>query len=355
VETFEARGLPEVASDQHAACADQTAALDRLYAPVRPDLERLDHLLRAELVEEDPFIGELVAYVLATRGKLLRPALACLAARAVGDADHGQDRLYVAATVELIHVASLIHDDIIDQADRRRGNPSVNVQWGNQIAVLLGDLLFARAFDLISRVRHPAVAPAVAEAAVRMSQAEIKQLKYSGEPHAREEVYLEIIEGKTAALLAAACRAGALAGGATAGQAEALGAFGLRFGMAFQITDDTLDVAGAPEALGKPIGSDIEGGRVTLPIIHALRSASEADRAALERLLRASADGERRSGPGQHAALRAILDRYGAIPYALGLARQYAAAAGEALAALPPSDARESLRGLAEFVVVRGR
>src|SRR3990170_440117 len=270
--------------------------LAAIYAPIQRNLDALDGLLRAELATRDPFIGELVEYVLSTRGKLVRPALTCLAAEAIGGGE--EERLFIAGAVELIHIASLIHDDIIDAADVRRGNPSVNVQWGNQIAVLLGDLLFARAFDLISRVRHPEVAPAVAYAAVRMSQAEIKQIEHASEPHDQEAVYLDIIEGKTAALFSAACRSGALVAGATAQQAAALAEFGLAWGMSFQITDDALDLTSRPEDLGKPIGSDIQGGKVTLPVIHALRSASSSDRASLVRLLQLpSPDGPRGGAP----------------------------------------------------------
>ncbi|MDQ7849934.1 MAG: polyprenyl synthetase family protein [Armatimonadota bacterium] len=321
--------------------------LAQIYAPIQHDLDALDGLLRAELASEDPLVGELVTYVLSTRGKLVRPALTCLAAEAIGGGE--EERLYLAGTVELIHIASLIHDDIIDQADVRRGSPTVNVQWGNQLAVLLGDLLFARAFDLISRVRHPQVAPAVAHAAVRMSQAEIKQLEYAAEPHQHEGVYLEIIEGKTAALFSAACRGGALLAGGTAEQAAALAEFGLSWGMSFQITDDTLDLTSRPEALGKPIGSDIQGGKVTLPVIHALRCASPGDRAELLRLLQTP------SADGQVEEVRPLLDRYGAIEYAVDVARRYAARAAAALEALPPSPARQSLRALTEFVLVRPR
>ncbi|MBI3976135.1 MAG: polyprenyl synthetase family protein [Armatimonadetes bacterium] len=319
--------------------------LATIYAPVQRDLDALDGLLRAELVSDDPFIGELVAYVLSTRGKLVRPALACLSAEAIGGG--ATERLYIAGTVELIHIASLIHDDIIDAADTRRGTPTVNVQWGNQVAVLLGDLLFARAFDLISRVRHPEVAPAVAEAAVRMSQAEIKQIEYASEPHGEEGIYLDIIEGKTAALFAAACRAGALVAGASPPQARALAEFGLAWGMSFQITDDALDMTSRAEELGKPIGSDIQGGNVTLPVIHVLRSASDTDRAALLRLLQLP------SRDGEMEEVRLLLGRYGAIDYALGVARRYADRAAAALEGLAPSSARQSLLDLTEFVIVR--
>lgn len=322
-----------------------SADLDRIYAPVADDLHALERLLHRELATDDPFIGELVGHVLATRGKLVRPALALLSAAACGGAD--EQRLWLAGTVELIHIASLIHDDVIDAADRRRGASTVNTLWGNQVAVLLGDYLFATAFDLVSRIRHPQVAPAMALAAVAMSQAEIQAVRAGGEPHDDEALYRAVIEGKTARLISAACRAGALIAGAPPTTAEALGDFGLHWGMSFQITDDTLDLVGDPAALGKPTGSDIHTGRVTLPVIAALRRASAADRARLLRLL-----GEP-SGNGPSPELRALLDRYDGVGYALEAARGHADRAGAALRDLPASPAKASLMALADFVLVR--
>jgi octaprenyl-diphosphate synthase len=321
--------------------------LDEIYTPVADDLARLGGLLREELATSDPFIGELVGHVLATRGKLVRPALALLSASACGGAD--EQRLWLAGTVELIHIASLIHDDIIDAADLRRGTPTVNMLWGNQIAVLLGDYMFATAFDLVSRIRHPLVAPAIAAAAVSMSQAEILAVKVGGELHEDEATYFTIIEGKTARLFSAACRAGALIAGVPDATAEALAAFGLQWGMSFQITDDALDLIGRREDLGKPIGSDIDSGKVTLPVIAALRAASEPDRQRLQALVRSA------SADGVLTELRTIVDRYGGVGTAIDAARQFAARAAAALDPLPDSPAKASLLDLAAFVLVRAR
>jgi octaprenyl-diphosphate synthase len=321
--------------------------LATIYRPVAGDLEALDGVLRRELASDDPFVGELVGHVLASRGKLVRPALALLSAAACGGAD--EQRLWLAGTVELIHIASLIHDDIIDVAELRRGVPTVNMLWGNQVAVLLGDYLFATAFDLISRIRHPEVAPTIARAAVAMSQAEITAVKLGGEPHEDEAAYFAIIEGKTARLFSAACRAGALIAGAGPEAAGALAEFGLCWGQAFQITDDALDLTGTPEALGKPIGSDIDAGKVTLPVIAALRRADEGDRQRLRALVRHAA------GDGALQELRAIVDRYGGVRHALETAATFARRATAALAPLPASPAADSLRELARFVVARAR
>ena len=320
--------------------------LTTIYAPIQDELSRLHGLLEQELAADDPFVSELVRHVLSTQGKMIRPALVCLSAQAGGGA--GEARLWLAEAVELIHIASLIHDDIIDESEVRRGVATVNVQWGNQIAVLLGDYLFAKAFDLLSRIRHPEVAPTLAVATVKMSQAEIMQIKYGQEPHDDENVYFQIIAGKTAHLFSAACRAGALVAGNPAA-AERLGTFGLQWGMAFQITDDALDLTSREDTLGKPISSDIQSGTITLPVIRALRDATPEDRARLTSLLgRAPRD-------GQLEEVRRLLHRYRALDYALGVAGRYSRQAADALDELPPSPAKDSLLALTEFVIVRSR
>ncbi len=330
--------------------------LTRIYSPVQQDLQALDGLLRAELVSDDPFIGDLVAHVLRSHGKMIRPALVCLSARACADggarAPERAARLEIAGAVELIHVASLVHDDVIDTANLRRGQPTVNAVWGNQVAVLLGDYLFSKAFHLLARLHRTDLAAAMAWATVRMSQAEIKQIKYGNTPHTDQTIYFDIIEGKTAQLMSAACRCGAMTAGAGEAEASALAAFGLEWGMAFQITDDALDLTANPSNLGKPIGSDIQTGKVTLPIIYALLEAPEPDRQHLAAvLMRTNGD----LGGELSQDVREILARCGAVDYALGVARSRADQAAAALGALHNSPARDSLEELVEFVTVRTR
>lgn len=330
--------------------------LSRIYSPVQGDLEALDGLLRAELTSDDPFIGDLVAHVLRTHGKMVRPALVCLSALACAGAERRPPdrtpRLEIAGAVELIHVASLVHDDVIDTADLRRGQATVNSVWGNQVAVLLGDYLFSKAFHMLARLRQAELAAAMAWATVRMSQAEIKQIKYGNTPHTDETIYFDIIEGKTAQLMSAACRCGAMTAGAAEAEATALAAFGLEWGMAFQITDDALDLTASASSLGKPIGSDIQTGKVTLPIIHALLRAPETDRRHLEAVL-TQTNGDAREDPT--ADVREILARCGAVDYALSVARARAERAAAALGPLHDSPARSSLHGLVEFVTMRTR
>ena len=347
--------------------------LEAIYAPVGDDLGALERILRTELSSDDPFIGELVTHVLTMQGKMIRPALVCLSALACGG---GSDaRLAIAGAVEMIHVASLVHDDVIDAAQTRRGQASVNAIWGNQVAVLLGDYLFSKAFYMLSRLRDTETAAVMAGATVRMSQAEIKQIKYGNTPHTNEAIYFDIIEGKTAQLMSAACRCGALTAQAPEAATAALSTFGLEWGMAFQITDDALDLTATQDRLGKPIGSDIQTGKVTLPIIHALTRAPASDQQRLRELLtrgggdgRVSArtgyavgtpidanDGEVLTADGAMTEVQAILARTGAIDHALLVARSCADRAAAALEAVDDSRARDSLMGLVEFVTIRRR
>lgn len=318
--------------------------LDAAYAPIRGDLDELQGLLRDELSAGEPFLAELVTHVLQTRGKMVRPALVLLCAQIAGGA--GEERRLVASAVELIHVASLVHDDVIDQADRRRGQSTPNALWGNHVAVLLGDYLFSKAFHMLARIQRDDVAARMALATVRMSQAELLQIRYGNTPHTDEQVYFTIVEGKTAQLIASACAGGALVAGADTDLAASVEMFGRHWGVAFQITDDTLDLTSSPETLGKPIGSDVRGGKVTLPLMHALRNATADERLRLETLVRDGAPAE---------TFREILDRHGSIGYALGVARDHADRALEVLDALPPGPARDSLATLTGFVVARRR
>ncbi len=334
-------GVPYDLGDNFLRGVTEDAALASAYAPVREDLERLQELLRDELTAHDPFLRELTSHVLQTRGKMVRPALAFLCARLAGGT--GPHRDLVAAAVELIHVASLIHDDVIDEADRRRGHVTPNARWGNHVAVLLGDYLFSKAFHMLARIGRDDVASRVAFATVRMSQAELLQVKYGTTPHTDESVYFAIVEGKTAQLVSSACAGGVLVGGGNGDLADRLGEFGLHWGVAFQITDDTLDLTSDPEVLGKPIGSDVRGGKVTLPLIHALRQADQEDRKRLEGWIRT----------GQLEPLRKALERSGSLAYALDVARQHAQRALQILEGLPPGPERDSLATLTEFVVSR--
>ncbi len=321
--------------------------LARIYDPVREDLDAVGRLLRDHLSADDAFIGQLVEHVLHTKGKLLRPALVCLSARACGGGS--EERLDVAGAVELIHVASLIHDDVIDASDLRRGQATVNAVWGNQVAVLLGDYLFSKSFHMLALVKNLDLAAAMAGATVRMSQAEIKQIKYGNTPHTDQAIYFDIIEGKTAQLTSAACRCGALTAGAPASEVAALSEFGREWGMAFQITDDALDLTATPQQVGKPIGSDIQTGKITLPIIYALATASPTDRERLEALI----DGATSGQAAASGEVSAMLARCGAIDRALETARTHAGRASASLARIRGSAARDSLAALVEFAAVR--
>ncbi|MBM3449700.1 MAG: polyprenyl synthetase family protein [Armatimonadetes bacterium] len=318
-----------------------SATLSQIYAPVQTDLDGLQALFHKELSADDPFLEGLVGSVLETRGKLVRPALTFLSARTSGSP--APETRLVAAAVELIHVASLIHDDVIDESDLRRGHRTANVRWGNHVAVLLGDYLFAKSFHMFSRVAHRAVATQMALATVRMTQAEILQIKHGSRPHDDESVYFRIVEGKTAQLVSSACASGAYVAGASPERATALGSFGLHWGIAFQIIDDTLDFTSDPTVLGKPIGSDVRGGKMTLPLIHAYRTGTEADRARIAGAL----------SHGEASDLLALVSPRGSIEYALDVARSHARSALAIIESLPAGAARDSLAAITEFVLAR--
>lgn len=223
-------------------------------------------------------LGRAAGQLFAAGGKHLRPALVLLCARAAREALPGRPEplwgpVYdVAAAVELIHVASLIHDDVIDEAAMRRGAPSVNAEWGNHTAVLAGDYLFAAAFRLLGTAAPGAVMALMTKAIGAMCEGEILQKEQAFDPAVTEAEYFRRIEGKTAALLSACCEAGARLAGADDGLAAAFGAYGRKLGLAYQIADDVLDLTGTREELGKPGGSDLKQGILTLPVIHLLRN-----------------------------------------------------------------------------------
>lgn len=280
-------------------------------------------------------------------GKRLRPTLTILSAKAFGPCD-GRAVLF-AAMVELTHLASLMHDDVVDNSATRRGTPSVNARWSNGVAVLVADWLIATvSHELIGRGEFPALR-ILTHAVRRMCEAELTHLAQRARTWTLSEAtYLEIIRNKTGALMAAACELGALAGGATTAQAEALRAFGSALGMAFQIQDDLLDLTGDPEALGKPVGTDIAVGQLTLPVLYALENSTDG----LLDQLRAAVTV---TSPEQLdlARLRALVDEAGGIDYSRHAGERYVNEAVSHLSCLPSGPPTDTLRALAERAIHR--
>ena len=324
--------------------ATQIAAVQTLLAP---DLLRLNEVLRAELSSDVDLIGEIGEYLIAAGGKRLRPMLVLLCARALGagpaDLEHSAA---LAAIVELIHTATLLHDDVVDESDQRRNRKTANALWGNAASVLVGDFLYSRAFQMMVRLKDMRVMDILANTTNAIAEGEVLQLIHKRDPAVSQAQYFEVIKRKTAVLFEAACRLGALGMGADVHIQQALASFGLNLGFAFQIADDLLDYTGDAEIIGKNIGDDLAEGKSTLPIIFAAARADSQDAAILERALK---NGERDA----LIELIRILRSTDAIDASLEVAREYAAMAIAALEVLPQSQERDALVALANYSVAR--
>jgi geranylgeranyl diphosphate synthase type I len=314
----------------------------------------IDQEITAALEEVDPeTLRQASEHLVKAGGKKLRPSLVVLSAEAVGG--QVKSALKTGAAVELIHTFSLIHDDIMDQDEKRRGKPSVHVLWGEPTAILAGDTLFSKAFETVMRseedgVPAPTILPAlnaVVDSCVKICEGQALDMGFAERTDVTEEEYLNMIFKKTAALIAAATKAGAIVGGGTPEQIEALSEYGRLIGMAFQIQDDYLDVASSEEDLGKPVGSDIVEGKMTLLVVNALVRASEEDHNRLLTILKEEGD--------EHVSeAMEIMEKYGSIEYAWQVAQEDVNQAKQLLRdVLDDSPAREALLLIADFVLQR--
>ncbi len=325
-------------------CRTPPSALRDIYSPVRDALAAVEELLHRELASDHPFVDQLVKHGFRLGGKRLRPALVLLAAGASGTPR--PEHLALAASMELIHTATLIHDDVLDEAELRRHLDTVNARWDNEASVLLGDYLFSRSVGLAASVDGGCACRVIAEAARVMCEGELRQVQNRGNYSLSEDDYFSIIAAKTGALLACCCRLGAHYAGASEEQCATLVRYGDMLGMAFQITDDLIDLMGDEATAGKSLGSDLRKQKATLPLIRLLAAVPEEERKTLVARL-SDAHGD---GPGM---LRDWFERYATLEYAREKATQFARSAESQLAGLPPSPARASLEGLCQFVLTR--
>lgn len=306
-------------------------------------LKAVERAMAGALASSEPRVSSLIEDLGPFHGKLLRPSLCLLVASTLGPVDERHHAL--GAALELIHTATLVHDDLIDDADTRRGRPTAHTRHGNTTAILLGDFMYTRAFSLVADLGELELVRRLCAATNTVCEGELHQQMAARDADLSEDEYRRIIYGKTAALTELAAFFGAMAG--DEGLRRSAAAFGRDLGMAFQIADDCLDVAGDAQKVGKTLATDLERGRVTLPLIRVLAGARPAERAGLEQLLL------RASGREQvEAARRLIIDR-GGVASALGTARELIAAAKTHLSRLPDSPARAQLAELADFVVAR--
>ncbi len=314
------------------------------YAPIESELAQAELVFQAELGSRFPFVQHLVDHCADFQGKRLRPALVLLSGRACGNITPSHPVL--AAVVEMIHTATLVHDDILDEALVRRHAATVNAEWGNETAVLLGDYLFTHAFHLASSLDSTLACRWIGHATNMVCEGEMQQVHNRGNLDLDERAYMEIIRGKTAELTAVSCRLGAQYAGASAATVDSLERYGRELGVAFQIADDVLDLWGDERSSGKSLGTDLEKQKLTLPIIHLL-SVSTSEKAT--RLRRILAEGESQT----RRLLRPELEQAGSLDYAWRRAEESVAEAVRCLEVLADSPSKTVLRHLAEYTLRR--
>jgi octaprenyl-diphosphate synthase len=320
---------------------------DALAELLAGDMAAVNALIRDRMASEHaPRIPEVTAHLIEAGGKRLRPLLTLAAARMLGYP--GSDHQKLAATVEFIHTATLLHDDVVDESQRRRGRPTANLLWDNKSSVLVGDYLFARSFQLMVETGSLRVLDILANASATIAEGEVLQLTAAQNLATSEAVYLKVIRGKTAALFSAATEVGGVIAGAPEGQVRALFDYGDALGIAFQIVDDILDYGGSAAVIGKNTGDDFRERKLTLPVIKAVAQATGEERAFWQRVIE---KGDQRDGDLEQAM--AILARHGAIEASRQDALAWAARARAALDNLPVHPLRSLLSQLADFVVKR--
>jgi octaprenyl-diphosphate synthase len=321
-------------------------SLNALSALVGDDLEAVNGRILQHMHSPVALIPQLAGHIIAAGGKRLRPMLTLAAARLCGY--RGDRHISLAACVEFIHTATLLHDDVVDESGLRRGRATANAVWGNKASVLVGDFLFSRAFQLMVADGSLKVLEILSRASAVIAEGEVLQLVTSNDTETSEQSYLEVIRCKTAALFAAACRIGAVIGNRPKVEEEALESFGLNLGIAFQLIDDVLDYSAKQMELGKTIGDDFRDGKITLPVILAFRRGDETERAFWRRALE---DLEQRDDDLERAI--SLLDRHGALRDTIARAGHYGAIARDALGIFPDSPEKRAFLEAIDFSIER--
>ncbi len=313
---------------------------------IRSDMERLEAELLGKLQSRVPVAVEIGTHIMNSGGKRIRPQLTIIAARMGGYT--GPDALMLSVAIEAIHTATLLHDDVVDEADSRRGLPSANTLWSNEMCVLGGDFILAKAFSILTSLNNLRILKIVSRTTERLSEGELFQMMNIRNVDMTEDQYMQVIEDKTAVLMEAACRGGAILGALDREKEDALAGFGFNLGVAFQMTDDVIDYRSDREVMGKNPGKDLEEGKLTLPLITALKRADEVERARILSLLKVG-----RLQDGDLQWVRDFLDRRGGISQTLERSRQYLERATDHLRPFAESDEKSALLSLAEKILQR--
>jgi len=319
---------------------------EKIYAQVGPDLVRIEEEIRHLIDSDIPLISRVGRYIMDSGGKRLRPLLMILSSRLCGY-QQGND-VPLAVVFEFLHAAALLHDDVVDHGEFRRGQPAANMVWGNAAVVLVGDYLYSRSIQMAVTYRDVRILQVLLEATTKMSEGEVLQLINSENLEITEDEYLEVITRKTAVLISAACQIGAILGGTGATEENALKAYGHHIGIAFQLIDDTLDFTGEEKELGKPVGNDLQEGKATLPLIYALRNSKAAERLRVRQIF--SAD---RIPAQDMIEIRNLVARTGGIKYTNNQAAMHSLRAKEALKVFPEGPVKEILDDMADYVTCR--
>jgi len=324
-----------------------TAAISskEIFDLLRDDLNAIEREFGRDTVSTVRAITDIGEYLRSGGGKRIRPALLLLAAKLFNY--EGRGAIQLGAVVEIIHTATLVHDDIIDEAQTRRGRPAANTQWGSSMCVLAGDWLYMQAFKIAVQERNFHVLDVLIDLTQQMVEGELLQIEKLGKCISLEE-HFDLIQRKTACLFSVCMRLGAILGGANEEQEKRLGDYGRSLGMAFQIVDDVLDLTASEDVLGKPVGSDLREGKVTMAVVHALERCTPAEHALVETVLR-----ERTFKSVSHAQVLEILHRYGSVDAAMQKAHEYSDAACKAICHFPDSEIKRALLWAPEFVVAR--
>lgn len=320
------------------------ASVHDIFAPITQHMSDLDQVIRQRLSSDVALVSTIADYIIGAGGKRLRPALLLMTNGALTQRND-PTAVLLAAVIEFIHTATLLHDDVVDTSDLRRGRPTSNAMFGNAASVLVGDFLYSRAFQMMVESKVAGVMQVLADTTNRIAEGEVLQLMNAHDPAVDEERYSRVIERKTATLFEAATRIGAMVAGAPPELEEICARYGSSIGTAFQIIDDVLDYEGSPEIIGKQLGDDLREGKATLPIIHALRHAAPADRALIENAIR--------DGDADFVQIAHIVRQSGSIDYARDCAQKHSQLATEAAQALPASAFRDGLLELPSFAMRR--
>ncbi len=322
------------------------SAIETLAGLVKPGMECVNTTIVERMDSSVPMIPQLAGYLVQSGGKRLRPMLTLAAARMCGY--DGQAHVKLAAAVEFIHTATLLHDDVVDESDLRRGNPTANTVWGNQASVLVGDFLFSRSFQLMVETGDLKVLDILSGASAIIAEGEVMQLSAASDVGTTEDTYLAVISAKTAALFAAAARVGAVIAGRNEAEELALDSFGRNLGIAFQLVDDALDYSGIEAKLGKAVGDDFRDGKITLPVVLAYRRGDAQERAFWKRCLE---DHDQDDADLTHAV--GLMRKHSALADTVDRARHYGKIARDALAIFPDGAYRRALLDVVDFAISR--